>query len=64
MLLHRWMIDITEFICTLELICECYLTGKKTESRCLCEQHICVFTGKVVLVICQDYCVKGAFDLK
>jgi len=45
------MIDITEFTSILVLMCEWYLTGKNTERHCLCEQRICVFTGKVVLVI-------------
>jgi len=45
---HFTMTDITEFTGTLLLMCEWSLTGKK------CEQHICVFIGKVILVILPE----------
>jgi len=53
------MTDITEFTGILVLMCEWSLTGKKSYHHCFCEEHICVFTGKVILVICWDYCAKG-----
>ncbi len=40
--------NVTEFTSNLKRMC---FTGKKTERRCLCEQHTFVFTGKVVPVI-------------
>jgi len=48
------MTDITEFTSILELMCELSLTGKKLEGHCLCEPHICVFTGKVILPILRS----------
>lgn len=43
--------DIKEFTGMLVLMGEWSLNGKKEERCCLSEQHIFVFTGKVILVI-------------
>lgn len=47
--------DVTEFTGILKLIWEWCFTGKKMERCCLCDQHICVFTGEVITVILQEF---------
>lgn len=61
------MINITEFTAILVLVCEWYLTGKETERRCLCDQHMCgtcIYrkSRSSYTVIYRDCYVKGTFD--
>ncbi len=44
-----------DFTGILKPMCEWYFTSKKMEWRCLCEQHIFIFTSKVVLVILRQF---------